>query len=109
MDCWIAHPGGKKVLDAYVEALEIEEQAIQPSREILKHYGNMSSATVIYVLHKCMTMNREQGNIGLACALGPGFSSELLLVRWGHNVLFFHNVHFVNNATNCRVTVCKEK
>lgn len=82
VDCWIAHPGGKKVLDAFVEALEIEEQAIQPSREILKNYGNMSSATVIYVLQNFMRTKREQGTIGLACALGPGFSSELLLVRW---------------------------
>lgn len=78
---FIAHPGGKKVLEAYVAALELPEDMIETSLNVLKEYGNMSSATILYVLRRFMETARE-GDIGLAAALGPGFSSELLLVRW---------------------------
>lgn len=82
IDYFIAHPGGKKVLDAYHDSLNLPEDATNVSRNILRNYGNMSSATVIYVLRKFMMENVEENKLGLACALGPGFSSELLLVRW---------------------------
>ncbi|RSD26557.1 type III polyketide synthase [Mesobacillus subterraneus] len=78
---FIAHPGGKKVLEAYVSALHFPESMTQTSLEVLKEYGNMSSATILYVLRRFMESAGE-GDIGLAAALGPGFSSELLLMRW---------------------------
>lgn len=78
---FIAHPGGKKVLEAYVKALQIPDEMIEVPLEVLKKYGNMSSATILFVLKKIMEI-ASVGDIGLATALGPGFSSELLLMRW---------------------------
>ncbi len=78
----IAHPGGKKVLDAYEESLQFPKEMTAHSRSILREYGNMSSATVYYVLHRLMQKKIEKGDIGLVTALGPGFSSELLLLKW---------------------------
>ncbi|MCM3724347.1 type III polyketide synthase [Neobacillus cucumis] len=79
---FIAHPGGKKVLDAYVKSLEIPASMNETSQDILKNYGNMSSATILYVLKRFMERDVSVGDLGLATALGPGFSSELLLLRW---------------------------
>ncbi|WP_071459917.1 type III polyketide synthase [Bacillus massilinigeriensis] len=78
---FIAHPGGKKVLDAYVQALGFEEEKIEVSLDVLREHGNMSSATILYVLRRFME-KASGGEYGLAAALGPGFSSELLLLRW---------------------------
>ncbi|CAH2715576.1 Alpha-pyrone synthesis polyketide synthase-like Pks11 [Neobacillus rhizosphaerae] len=82
IDCFIAHPGGKKVLDAYVTSLGIPSSMIDVALEVLKEFGNMSSATIFYVLKRYMEMNIPTGSLGLCTALGPGFSSELLLLRW---------------------------
>ncbi|KKK37648.1 chalcone synthase [Mesobacillus campisalis] len=78
---FVAHPGGKKVLDAYVKALGLREGMTEKSLDVLKEYGNMSSATILYVLRRFME-SAGQGEHGLAAAMGPGFSSELLLLRW---------------------------
>ena len=53
------------------------------SLDVLKNYGNMSSATILYVLRRFMELDGEAGSYGLCTALGPGFSSELLLLKWG--------------------------
>lgn len=82
IDHFIVHPGGKKVLDAYVGAIGINEEKLSISKEVLKHHGNMSSATIFYCLKRFMDKVCEKGQMGLIGALGPGFSSELLLVRW---------------------------
>ncbi|WHY84382.1 3-oxoacyl-[acyl-carrier-protein] synthase III C-terminal domain-containing protein [Neobacillus novalis] len=82
IDCFIAHPGGKKVIDSYVKALDIPASMTEVSLEVLKQFGNMSSATILYVLRRYMEMDIPKGAIGLGTALGPGFSSELLLLRW---------------------------
>ncbi|MDQ0197579.1 type III polyketide synthase [Neobacillus ginsengisoli] len=79
---FIAHPGGKKVLDAYVKSLGIPPSMTELSLKILKQFGNMSSATILYVLKEFMELDIEKGRYGLGTALGPGFSSELLLMRW---------------------------
>ena len=79
---FVAHPGGKKVVDAYQEALGFDERMTEISMGVLKDYGNMSSATIFYVLERFMEHGGESGQYGLATALGPGFSSELLLMRW---------------------------
>lgn len=78
---FIAHPGGKKVLDAYERALAISSAQTQLSADVLREFGNMSSVTILYVLKRFMEKGRE-GEVGLATALGPGFSSELLFLRW---------------------------
>jgi alkylresorcinol/alkylpyrone synthase len=82
IDYFIAHPGGKKVLDAYVTSLGISPTMNDVSLDVLKNFGNMSSATILYVLKRFMEKNVMPGSYGLATALGPGFSSELLLLRW---------------------------
>ena len=80
---FIAHPGGKKVIDAYHESLGFNEGMTADSMAILKEFGNMSSATILYVLERFMKRSGHTGEYGLAAALGPGFSSELVLMRWG--------------------------
>ncbi|WP_071591160.1 3-oxoacyl-[acyl-carrier-protein] synthase III C-terminal domain-containing protein [Calidifontibacillus oryziterrae] len=60
LNCFIAHLGGKKVLDAYCEALQLNQNDIKISLEILMNYGNMSSATIFYVLKKLMENNNKK-------------------------------------------------
>lgn len=81
MNYFIAHPGGKKVLDAYVKSLQIQPSMIELPLKVLRNYGNMSSATVLIVLKQFLRKGIP-GEWGLCTALGPGFSSELLLLRW---------------------------
>lgn len=86
IDEFIAHPGGKKVLEAYEKALGFSSDKTDLSRQVLKEHGNMSSPTVLYVLEKCMEHPHEHGDKGLVAALGPGFCSEMLLVEWAGGV-----------------------
>ncbi|MCA0119228.1 type III polyketide synthase [Bacillus sp. RSS_NA_20] len=80
---FLAHPGGKKVIDAYLESLSLQEHQLFSSKEVLKQHGNMSSATVLYVMkHFLEHQSLDAGQVGLCGALGPGFSSELLLMKW---------------------------
>ncbi|HEY2581568.1 MAG TPA: 3-oxoacyl-[acyl-carrier-protein] synthase III C-terminal domain-containing protein [Mucilaginibacter sp.] len=77
---FIFHPGGKKVLDAYENSLDVEGDFLKKTREIMNDYGNMSSVTVLYVLEKFMREGFEPG-YGLMLAMGPGFSSEMVLLK----------------------------
>jgi len=81
---FIFHPGGKKVLTAYSEALDVEGDFLKNTREIMQENGNMSSATVLYVLERFMNEGFEDG-YGLMLALGPGFSSEMVLLEMKNN------------------------
>lgn len=76
---FIFHPGGKKVLDAYKEALPIEGDFLKNTRTVMNDNGNMSGVTVLYVLEKFMNEGFEDG-YGLMLAMGPGFSSEMVLL-----------------------------
>lgn len=80
---FIAHPGGKKVLEAMEDSLAIPKYKLAKSYEVLHDHGNMSSATVFYVLKRWLKENITKNEKSLLCALGPGFSSELLLLEWG--------------------------
>ncbi len=77
---FIAHPGGAKVIQAYIDALNINPDLLKNSREILRKYGNMSSVSVLYVLEKFLTEGFNDG-YGLMISLGPGFSSEMALLK----------------------------
>lgn len=79
---FVAHPGGKKVLRAYEEALALTKEHTDVSREILKNHGNMSSPTVLYVLEQFMLKENKANTHGLLVALGPGFSGEAVLLKW---------------------------
>jgi alkylresorcinol/alkylpyrone synthase len=77
---FIFHPGGKKVLAAYEEALAVEGDFLKNTRELMNDYGNMSSPTVLYVLERFCSEGFENG-YGLMVSMGPGFSSEIALLR----------------------------
>ncbi|GAB7386429.1 type III polyketide synthase BpsA [Bacillaceae bacterium] len=79
---FIPHPGGAKVLAAYEKALAVAPERLENARSVLNAYGNMSSATVLFVLEKTLSERCADGEYGLVSALGPGFSSELLLLHW---------------------------
>lgn len=76
---FIFHPGGKKVLKAYEDALGAEGDFLQTSRDVMKDYGNMSSASVLYVLERFL--HEYKKGYGLMMAMGPGFSSEMVLLE----------------------------
>lgn len=78
---YIFHPGGAKVLTAYQQSLGLSPEATRLSEEVLHDFGNMSSPTVLFVLEKSMERQWNAGEKGLVAALGPGFSSELLLLE----------------------------
>ncbi len=79
---FIAHPGGRKVLEAYQEALGLTEDDTAIAREVLRLHGNMSSPSILYVLKEFMQKPLLRGERGLMTSLGPGFTSELLLLEW---------------------------
>ncbi|ASK63375.1 type III polyketide synthase [Virgibacillus phasianinus] len=80
---YIAHPGGKKVLEAMENVLQLTDDKFRYSYQVLKDHGNVSSATVLYVLHEWMKETVPVQELSILSALGPGFSSELLLLEWG--------------------------
>lgn len=77
---FIFHPGGTKVLEAYAEALNIKRSDLRHTSDVMSDHGNMSSATVLYVLEKFLTDGYKPG-WGLMLAMGPGFSSEMTLLK----------------------------
>lgn len=74
---WAIHPGGRTVLDAVRDGAGLEESQLEASREVLRRYGNMSSATVMFVLREIMDKPQRPGP-GLAMAFGPGLTVESL-------------------------------
>jgi alkylresorcinol/alkylpyrone synthase len=79
IDGFAMHPGGVKVLQALAEALGLSPVALRDSREVLRSHGNMSAATVLFVLERMLAQGRS-GCI-LASALGPGFTAGFLLLE----------------------------
>ena len=77
---FIFHPGGKKVLTAYEEALSAEGDFLKNTREVMNDNGNMSSTTVLYVLERFFSDGFENG-YGLMVSMGPGFSCEMVLLQ----------------------------
>jgi len=80
IDLWAVHPGGRSVLDAVETALQLDETALAVSREVLRENGNMSSATILFVL-KALMERAEPGMRGCGMAFGPGLTAETLLFR----------------------------
>jgi alpha-pyrone synthase len=74
---WAVHPGGRSVLDAVEESLALAPEAMKPSRDVLGKYGNMSSATVMFVL-QAMIESAQGGERGCAMAFGPGLTAETM-------------------------------
>lgn len=79
---WVCHPGGPKVIDALQGALEVSDEAVALTRSSLARVGNLSSASVLHVLADTLRERPpEVGSHGLLLAMGPGFCSELVLLR----------------------------
>ncbi|RBM20786.1 type III polyketide synthase [Streptomyces sp. PT12] len=79
---WVCHPGGPKVLQTMAETLGLPEGALDLTWRSLAEIGNISSASVLHVLRDTMDRRPPSGTWGLLTALGPGFASELVLLRW---------------------------
>jgi alkylresorcinol/alkylpyrone synthase len=80
---WIIHTGGPKVLRAVESALELQPEALEASWESLAQVGNLSSASVLLVLEDHLKhRRREPGTYSVLAAMGPGFCSEIVLLRW---------------------------
>ena len=82
VDRWAIHPGGPAILDRVEKSLGLLPQQVAPSRDILRRFGNMSSATVLYVLEQIMDNAPEKGEKGLMLSFGPGFSAQRVLLQW---------------------------
>lgn len=80
---WVCHPGGPKVLEAMQESLELPEGTLDVTWRSLREVGNLSSTSVLLVLEETLANHRPPpGSWGMLLAMGPGFCSELVLLRW---------------------------
>jgi predicted naringenin-chalcone synthase len=77
IELWAVHPGGRSILDAVGDGLELAPEKLAASREILRSFGNMSSATVMFVLEKLMDA-AQPGQRGCAMSFGPGLTAETM-------------------------------
>jgi alpha-pyrone synthase len=78
IDLWAVHPGGRTILDAVEQGLELAPEALSDSRHILLNYGNMSSPSVVFVLERLL-QNARPGQLGCAMSFGPGVTAETML------------------------------
>jgi len=84
IDHWAIHPGGKKILDDFSEALDLSPDKLKKSYEVLSNYGNMSSPTVLFVLKEVIESNRTNkiGEKIFSAAFGPGLSIETMQLEY---------------------------
>ncbi len=80
-ELWAIHPGGRGIIDAVASAFRLTDGQVEASRSVLREYGNMSSATILFVLDRLRERQRqanEQAKQGIALAFGPGMVAEML-------------------------------
>tara|TARA_R110000850_G_scaffold78733_1_gene170098 strand:+ start:1738 stop:2793 length:1056 start_codon:yes stop_codon:yes gene_type:complete len=82
VDHLIFHPGGKKIVETVEDLFGALGKNLEDTRETLRLYGNMSSATVLYVLERFMDKDIPKGDQGLLLSFGPGFSAQRILLQW---------------------------
>jgi alkylresorcinol/alkylpyrone synthase len=83
LSSFVLHPGGRKILGFVEEELGLTRADTQPSWDVLRDYGNQSSASVLFVLQEWLTGRRPAaGTHGVLAAFGPGLTSEMLLLGW---------------------------
>lgn len=78
----IFHPGGRKIVEVVQELFGKLGKNIDDTKEVLRQYGNMSSATVLYVLERFMDQQPDKNTYGLMLSFGPGFSAQRVLLQW---------------------------
>jgi len=78
---WCVHPGGKRILQGIAKGLSLNDHALKPSYDVLKHYGNMSSPTILFVLKEMWEslLNDDKAHI-FGIAFGPGLTMESLIM-----------------------------
>jgi predicted naringenin-chalcone synthase len=80
---WVLHSAGRGILERAQRAMRLRDEDLAFSRGVLRHYGNMSSATALFVLDEVVRSGRPSpGDLGLMISLGPGFCAEGILLRW---------------------------
>jgi len=80
---WVLHSAGRRVIDRARALLDLSEEQVGHSRSVLRRYGNMSSATILFVLDETLRAEAPiSGDWALMIALGPGFAAEGALLRW---------------------------
>jgi alkylresorcinol/alkylpyrone synthase len=84
IESWVIHTGGPKVLEATEAALALRNGALKASWDCLRRTGNLSSASVLFVLEQVMNKGKRPpaGSWGVLAAMGPAFCSELILLKW---------------------------
>jgi predicted naringenin-chalcone synthase len=82
IDYMIFHPGGKKIVATIEDIFAEFDKDIEDTKAVLAQYGNMSSATVLYVLERIMKRSPQAGELGLMLSFGPGFSAQRVLLQW---------------------------
>jgi alkylresorcinol/alkylpyrone synthase len=82
IDHLIFHPGGKKIVQTVEELFADSNKNINDTKEVLRLYGNMSSATVLYVLERFMDKKPKKGEKGLMLSFGPGFTAQRILIEF---------------------------
>jgi predicted naringenin-chalcone synthase len=82
LDHLIFHPGGKKIVQTVENLFSDLGKNIDDTKEILRLYGNMSSATVLYVLEQIIDKKPNKGENGLMLSFGPGFSAQKVLLQF---------------------------
>jgi alkylresorcinol/alkylpyrone synthase len=80
---WAIHPGSKRIVEYIQQQLELTDEQTEFSFDILREYGNMSSATVLFILERLIQSSDPQpGDYGVMMAFGPGLTMESLLIQW---------------------------
>jgi alkylresorcinol/alkylpyrone synthase len=82
VSAWVCHPGGPKVIEAIQDAVQLPPTALELTWQSLADVGNLSSSSVLHVLHDTIVKRPPAGTPGLLMAMGPGFCSELVLLEW---------------------------
>lgn len=81
VDLWAVHPGGRAIVDKVEQSMELSKKQITASRNVLSAYGNMSSATILFVLKEILESKPDKETIVLPMAFGPGLTIETALLR----------------------------
>ena len=79
---WVSHPEGPKVINAVTNSLELPPEALELTWRSFGEIGNLSSASVLHILRDTIEKRPPSGSPGLMLAMGPGFCTELVLLRW---------------------------
>jgi alkylresorcinol/alkylpyrone synthase len=79
---WILHPGGRRIIEVMSERLGLKPEDLAPTEDVLAEHGNMSSATVLFVLDEILRRGVRAGEKGVLGAFGPGFGAEFALVEF---------------------------